>query len=750
MKQRPLYTVNYDLTNCDEEPLHLIRSVQQPAMLVVLDAVTLAVVAVSANAEVFWKDGVENLIGQQLEAFLPPTLTERLHDALKHDEVETLNPLAAPELRLERFPHGANVMLHRHHNLIYVEFEPMEKLISDSNFLYRVDKALQTVQSIQDEKALFAAVVREIRDLTQFDRVMLYRFDAEYNGDVIGEARREDLPPYLNLRYPHTDIPRQARELYFLNRKRQITSTRENEQTSIIYHPAIDQLDLTYVDNRGASPIHLEYLRNIGVGASLSIAIIVDQRLWGLIACHHQTPRLVDYRLRTMLSFMVKVMAGHLALWQSTDFRKQVLQTSIIRSRLFERMNEEYDIIKGLTESEADLLQLTEASGAVLLLDQEQYHLGDTPHPDEVLELAEWLLQKESSFTASHRLFEDFPRAAAFRTPPAGLLSIRLTDNPGEFVMWFRPEIVTTIDWGGQPDARKQITDGRVRLHPEMSFQKYTESIRGLARKWEQHHRDAAVTLRSDIKEVILQKYKEVTRLNGQLTNAYEELESFSYTVSHDLRAPLRNVKGFAEILQEDYSDALDEYGQSALNTIISSIGKMNQFINDILSFSRLGRTNLAVDLIDLESLLTDLWEEITGDNEDQAVLRLNLKAESMYGDHTQVRQVFLNLLSNSMKYASKERPPLISIDSEQNSEWVTIKVKDNGIGFSMKYADRIFAVFSRLVSDDQYPGTGVGLAITKRVLDKHRGTISVLSAPDEGACFTLQFPTSLKEEALV
>lgn len=735
------YTIKYDLTNCDAEPLHLIRSFQSPASLLVFSVETRTILAISDSEGMFWGDRAKSLIGQSTTDVLPVDMLERVVHSLDSPDLASQNPLVFPELRSEQFPHGTNLILHRKDDLLYLEFEPMERSISSSSFLYKVDKALQHIQSIQEETALYDSVVREVRKLTGFDRVMLYRFDEHYNGDVIGEDHKPGMPSYLNLRYPHTDIPKQARDLYFKNQIRHVSSTRAEDSVAIHYHPELGQLDLTMAANRGTSPIHLKYLNNIGVGASLSIAIIVDQQLWGLVACHHETPRLIDFRLRSMLGFMMKVMSGHLALWQSSAFRKDVLGTSIIRSRMFERMNEHYDILKGLLHSEEDLLGLTRASGAVILLDQEQYMVGQTPSEENVLQLVEWLGEQESTLYASHQLFKDFPPAKDFTNPPAGLISIRLTDTPGEYVLWFRSEIVTTVNWGGRPDSRKQILNGRVDLHPEMSFQKYAQSISGLAEEWEQYHVSAALTLRSDIKEVILQKYKQVSRLNGQLMSAYEELESFSYTVSHDLRAPLRNIKGFAEILQEDYFESMDDYGQSALMTIVNSVGKMNQFINDILSFSRIGRTKLVVSSIDLDQLMEDLWTELTLSDQRNPVLNVELNHPSVFGDYVQIRQVFLNLVSNALKYASAERTPVIRVESNLVDDMIEISVTDNGIGFDMRYADRIFAVFNRLVSEDSYSGTGVGLAITKRVVDKHHGQIEVWSAPNEGARFTVSLP---------
>ena len=740
-----LYPIQYDLSNCDEEPIHLIRSYQLPAVLLVCREATGEVVANSENATALWGRRARALLGTSVWDLLSTADQEVLDYGLSVDNLEAENPLFMGDVRGEGFAHGANLVAHRNAGLLYLEFEPLDAGLSQAAFLHRVDKSLQRVQRIDQEDTLFSSVVREVKALTKFDRVMLYQFDDEYNGEVVAEAREEEMEPFLHLRYPHTDIPKQARELFLRNQFRHTVSTAEDGSTGIVLSPELGQLDLGNATNRGVSPIHLKYLRNMGVGASLNIAIVVHRKLWGLIACHHRTEKFLDYRLRSMLGFMGKVVSGHLALWQSTDFRNRILQTSITRSHLFERMTENFDIVQGVTNGERELLKLTDSTGAAMFLDGEFYRFGRTPEETELHQTLDFLRTIDRTSYATHQLYEELPAARGFSEPVAGLLSIRLTENPGEYIIWFRPEIIQTINWGGRPDQRKEVVEGKVQLHPNLSFQRYAEKIRGVANPWLRHQIDGALALRNDIKEVILQKYKEATRLNGQLVNAYEELESFSYTVSHDLRAPLRTIKGFAEILEEDYHEQLDDEGRSALQTIVSSVGKMNQFINDILSFSRLGRTELQINDIVVEDLVREIWTEVTiGHAESE--LSTALAGLSLPGDHVQMRQLFLNLLSNAVKYSSKGQVARVAVEGHRDDDFITVTVRDNGIGFDMNYAERIFAVFNRLVTEDQYPGTGVGLAIAKRIMDKHHGTISVDSEPGQGAAFTVKFPVDLRQ----
>ena len=736
------YRQEYDLSNCDVEPVQFIRHYQQHAFLLAVAPESLLVSAFSGNFPGF--SGGEVIIGQALAAVLGEEAAETISQVLQSEDYQARNPLAL-SLNFETVgtrmfnvifnPSGANVLL---------EFEPYDGKLSSSSFLLRVDQALGYLQNSAFSDRLFDDVVKKIKLLTNYDRVMLYRFDQEFNGEIIAEARNEDLDPFLHLRYPHTDIPAQARRLFMINSVRHIVDTNPQEISAIYSHPDAGELDLTHSVNRGSSPIHLRYLNNMGVGASLNIALVVNQKLWGLISCHHQTPRFLDYRLRSIISLMGKVLSGHLALGEASHFRNQILSASVSRSRIFERMSKNYDIVEGLLWPESpNLLELTSAAGAAVLFDGKLQQVGQTPSAAEIDAIIMHLNTKPASLFASERFFEELPNARAFENPPAGLLSIRLTKQPAEYILWFRPEIRKTVLWGGNPNLRKQITKGKVELHPELSFKKWEEQLDGLAEPWAAHQLDAASGLRNDIKEVILQKYQEARRLNGQLADAYEELETFSYSVSHDLRTPLNNIKGFAQILQEDYGSQLDNFGQEALQTIVTSIGRMNSFIDNMLDFSRFNQQETTLAEVKLDTVIDEVWADLKHQIGSAQFSRKGGGAV-LKGDFGQLKQLLQNILSNAFKYSSKVEQPVVSLESGAENGNVFFRVSDNGIGMDMKKAGNIFTVFNRLVSQDEYEGTGVGLSIAHRIVERHKGKITVASEPGRGTTFTVVLPASI------
>jgi light-regulated signal transduction histidine kinase (bacteriophytochrome) len=231
-----------------------------------------------------------------------------------------------------------------------------------------------------------------------------------------------------------------------------------------------------------------------------------------------------------------------------------------------------------------------------------------------------------------------------------------------------------------------------------------------------------------------------IEKKNKQLTEANADLESFSYSVSHDLRAPLRSINGYANALAEDYMDKLDENGKRDLNIIVRNVSKMNKLIDDLLMFSKLGGKEIRRLDVDFAKLVRELCEESEKSPQTKIVLNDLIPAKA---DHALITQVWINLLSNAIKYSSKKENPLVEIGSERNNGEVIYFVKDNGAGFDMDYANRLFGVFQRLHKETEFHGTGIGLALVKRIVGKHHGRVWAEGRVNEGATFYFSLPAS-------
>jgi signal transduction histidine kinase len=231
-------------------------------------------------------------------------------------------------------------------------------------------------------------------------------------------------------------------------------------------------------------------------------------------------------------------------------------------------------------------------------------------------------------------------------------------------------------------------------------------------------------------------------KIEEELQIANQDLESFTYSVSHDLRAPLRALSGYSKILVEDYNEKLDEEGKKVIQAITSNAERMGMLIDDLLGFSRLGRKEVAKADVDMNEMVKDIILEIGNAMPHNAVIRAgNLSV--VKGDYVLLHQVMLNLISNAVKYSSKQKKPLVEVSSETTGDKIIISVKDNGVGFDMQYANKLFGVFQRLHSRQEFEGTGVGLAIVKRIIARHGGKVWAEGKLNEGAIFNFSLPIS-------
>ena len=525
---------------------------------------------------------------------------------------------------------GRQVLAHVSGRRLVLEVEPAQEGAQTLVFQQRLGEAIARVQGLADFATMFQDVTDIVAEISGYDRVSLYRFDEEYNGQVIAERIQPHHEPWFGLRYPASDIPKQARELYFRNRVRMLSDVRA-DQVFLRKHNdgairgATDgrrdarrwDLDLSLVDCRGLSPVHREYLENIGTAATMSIAIVLDGRLWGLFALHHDTPRYLDFELRGFLRFVGQVFSGHLALQTASEYRARVLEVNVNRSRLGDQISNLQEIGPALVGGDVTVMDLISAcDGAVVSAEGGLYRMGVTPTEDQLVKLERHVRHESDDplvYQTDH-LCGEFEGAEAYREQCAGVLLVWLDRERTEYIAWFRSEIEKKVEWAGAPGKHEVATsDGGKRLAPRKSFAKYTEQVRNRAEAWSEMDVDAALGLRSHIKDVVLRRFQQVKRVNAELAVAYREMENFSYTVSHDLRAPLRSIDGFAEILKEDYGEVLDGDGIMMLSRIQDSTRKMNVFIDDLLELAKLGVSAIEPRDLDIGTLAREVYDQLAG-----------------------------------------------------------------------------------------------------------------------------------------
>lgn len=740
----------------NREPIHIPGRIQPHGLLLVLSEPDLTIVQISSNSRSLLGYSPEELLNAPLDRLLDSQQLEMIADCLSKD-FQSVNPL---KIVIDTTVFDG--ILHRHAGLLILELEPSQTQ-EPSNFFgfYRLIKgAISKLQNAHTLSEMCAVMVQEVRQLTGFDRVMVYQFDAEGAGQVIAEDRTNANESYLELRYPATDIPDEAKQLFTLNWLRLIPDVQYTPVELIpLLNPLTDQpTDLSFAVLRSASPCHIEYLCNMGVRGSMTISLLKNKQLWGLIACHHNSPRYLSYEVRTACEFLGQVMSMELTTKEENEDLDYKIKLKSIQSNFVEIIPQHVNLLGGLLSDEANLLELVNATGAAIVWDDQFYTIGRTPDDNQLSDLLAWIeTQVEGNVYSTATLSSVYPAAESFSKIASGLLALAISRVNRNYILWFRPEVVQTVNWGGNPNGLDD--NGEVRFSPRKSFAAWQETVRGQSFAWKPCEIDAVLELRSAIVGLVLRQADELAKINLELERSNNELDSFAYIASHDLKEPLRGIHNYSSFLIEDYADVLSEDGVSKLQTLVRLTQRMEDLINSLLHFSRLGRVELDFKQTDLNELVAAVLDVFRISLEQTNVeIRIPRSLPTVMCDRVQMSEVFTNLISNAIKYNDRAAKwvelgflePVKSsrkrqMDDGDAPEMVTtFYVRDNGIGIPDHHLSNVFRIFKRLHGPTKYGGgTGAGLTIAKKIVERHGGDIWVESIAGEGSTFYFTLPDS-------
>lgn len=740
-----------DLTDCDREAIQVPGSIQPSGALLVLDGTAWTVLQASENVEHLLGTPVGVVLDKRLEEGLGnglgSALQNRLQETSLNRDARYLGTITvAEDTERPTSARDLHVIAHRLDDALIVELEPavVGGPVSFRNLYPLVQEFLTGMERVTTVEELCRFAAGMVRTLTGFDRTLVYRFDDDGAGTVVAEDRNDRLPSYLDHRFPASDIPAQARELYRRNRLRLIADAR---YTPVPIVPLLDPrtqrpLDLSAAGLRSVSPIHLEYMKNMGTAASMSISILRDGRLWGLLSCHHATPRGVPLEVRTACDLLGQSFSLQLAARERQTEMALRLDRSSLHVSLLAHIAHEDDLVAGLVKHPDELLRFADATGAAVVHDGKCHRVGKTPDETEILGLVGWL-----SDSVAQDLFETDSLSAhqaeaeAYKSVACGLLALSVSKLYRSYILWFRPEIVQTVTWGGDP--RKPVDESGHRLHPRNSFEAWKETVRLRARPWRASERAAVAEFRHAVVGIVLRKTEELAARSAELSRTNEELEAFSYSVSHDLRAPFRHIVGYAELLNEQHE--LSESGRRYVNTIIESACFAGVLVDNLLAFSQMARAGITPVMVDMDQLVSEVRREVMTDAVGRSVEWRVSPLPDSWADPVMMRLVLRNLLSNAVKYTRKRTKATIEVGSTLNASEVVYFVRDNGTGFDMQYVGKLFGVFQRLHRMEEFEGTGIGLANVRRIIARHGGRTWAEGALDRGATFYFSLPSAVK-----
>lgn len=743
-----------DLTNCDREPIHILGRVQPHGLLLVLREPELTIEQISGNSESIVGRVPDELIGGPLQQIISEEHSAALHVALAHEPLDD-NPLYVWTIQLPNSSGLFDGVIHRHNGVLILELEPVVQEPTPRRDMARLARnAIARMGRAPSFEAFCQTVAEEVRQLTSFDRVMVYQFDTDGHGSVVAEARDEQLESLLGLHYPASDIPKQARALYVMNWLRLIADVHATPALLVPeLHPQTGApLDMSFAVLRSVSPIHIEYLKNMGVGASMSISLVQHGQLWGLIACHHYAPKYISYETRAACEFLAQAVSLQIETQQRAAEHSYSEQLSGSIPRYIEFMSHADSWLSGLTANAPSLLTFVHAGGVALCSNATCILEGATPPKDAVRALVNWLMQQPpSEVYSTDRISAEYPPFAAYQSVASGVLALPISSEHGEYVVWFRPEEIQEVNWAGEPTKPVEVTEHGLRLSPRKSFELWKETVRGRSLPWQPFEIEAARRLRQAIVEVVVRHSLELARLNIDLERSNAELDAFAYVASHDLREPLRGIYNYANFLLEDYGDKIDQGGHAQVMTISRLARRMDTLLESLLQYSRVGRLDLAMHDVDLNDIVSEVLDVLRIRLHELGVtIRIPQPLPTVRCDRVRVSEIFYNLISNAAKYNDKaekwieigalgpedlkpeELPP-----ENSTLHGPVIYVRDNGIGIPDKHFASIFRIFKRLHGRDMYGGgSGAGLTIAKKIVERHNGMIWLASTPGVGTTF--------------
>jgi two-component system, chemotaxis family, sensor kinase Cph1 len=731
-----------DLTNCDREPIHIPGKIQNHGFIIALDD-NLAITHCSCNVAHFLNTEAEKLLGRSvsiLEEIISPNRESFINELIRLGmTVKGFIPLNPYPVYIQNT--CFNLLITRSGDFYILEFEPelsdIKKEIQSS-----IGASISEMLADADLEQLLFNTATQIKKIIEYDRVMIYKFHEDGHGEVVAEEKRPDLIPFLRLHYPASDIPRQARDLYKINLIRLISNVK-TEPSAVISVVDSTQypLDLTHIGLRAVSPIHIQYLKNMGVDSSFSISLMDKDELWGLIACHNYTPRYINYKQRETAKLIGQVLSSAISFRNNKEDESGKYRFKLKLDELTKNLLRDDHLHTALLNHQTTLLDVVDASGAVLIYDKSIFSIGQVPPESFIIKLVAWLkVNSEQVIFHSDNFPQLFPESETFRKICSGVLACRINRELDEYIIWFRPEIISTIQWAGNPE-KPALTNPLdiMQISPRTSFDAWSQEVRMTSAAWTVEEMDSAMHLREEVNFTINRKATELRVLNEKLKIAYDELNTFSHTVSHDLRNPLSSVKGFIELLLME-EETLTEDMKFILGRALVNANKMEIMIREILKYSKAGSLPVARSPVNMKIILEEIKQELIIGMKHPELEIIIGHTPLIHGDPVMVNQIFSNIIGNAVKYSGKQDKPMVTVSGGEVENGIQYCIRDNGIGIKADESEKIFGLFSRSAQAAEFEGSGVGLAIVQKLVKKHEGRVWVESEPGQGSSFFIFF----------
>ncbi|MNK42868.1 Bacteriophytochrome [compost metagenome] len=713
------------LANCDSEPIHVPGAIQPLGVLLAFGADGTLRYASENAAQAL--NAPLALGAPCLPGALPAVLADYLSTWLDNSD-----PIFDP-LTMALGAITYDVIGHRNANgLTIIELEQRADStgIAEPERIYR---SIERVRRQRDIQGLLDSMVREVQRATGFDRVMAYRFHPDDSGEIVAEQHRDSLDDWVGRRYPAGDIPAQARRLYTVNTLRQIADA-NYQPVRVLAAPSSDPhpLDMSFCVLRSVSPIHLEYMANMGVRASMSLSLVIGGRLWGMIACHHHTPRPIPYPVRLACEALAQVLSAALANIEGSERAEQARQSAGLVSQLAERVSASENVPQALSLGKETPASLIPSDAALCLWGNSVTVFGGIAPRGELAGILCALDQSGQRLVHTTNIARDYPELQTDLVPYAGLLACKFDPMNNGWLIWLRKEQIETVVWGGKPEKQYAVGSLGPRLTPRGSFEAWQEVVRGICTPWLPAELEAADNLRDELSHIATSRAVDVDRARTALLAM----------LGHDLRDPLQSISMAATLLSQTDSGA--RMGER----IRYSSGRMQRLISQVLDLSRLqGGLGLGIEkrLCDLSGLINSLIEE-----KRQAYPGLRIEPDvppglTLMADTDRMAQVITNLMSNARQHGAPRQP--IIVRAAQADDTIELRVVNHGGPIAEDLLAHLFSPFKpeSMGQPRNRNGLGLGLYIAEQVVRDHGGQITV-DCRDGLVIFTVTLPRGMHE----
>jgi two-component system, chemotaxis family, sensor kinase Cph1 len=732
---------NVDLSNCDREQIQFAGAVLPHGFLLTLREPEFTITQASQNAGAIFNIDVKELIGQHLANLMEHEQVESIRERAQRSPLDGApTRVAIVQLQGKEW----NVLAHRYDHVLFLEFEPRsiqgEQSVEDLHSELR--EAIGKIQKAKASQEFLDLAVDRIRTFTGFDRVMAYKFLQDGSGWVRSESVIAGQIAYLGLHFPPSDIPAPAKRLFTLSWLR--------HQPDIHYSPVPiipennpltgGPLDLSYALLRSVSVMYTGYLKNMGTDASMVMTLLKDGRLWGLIACHHHSgPKHVPYEVRAACEFVANMVSLLISEKEELEFSDYKVNLKNTQAALVEGMSKSGEFAHTLANGSPNLMDFVHAEGAAVANDGRISLIGTTPSEDQVRSLIDWMsVHIPQEVFATDSLVSVFPDATGFREVASGVLAIRFAATKKDYLLWFRPEVLQTVKWAGDPRKPVDISDDGERLLPRTSFALWKESVRLKSSPWLELEVHAARELRLAILELILRQTEKLGALYKTLERSHMELDAFAYVASHDLKEPLRGIHNYSRFLLEDCAEQLRPEDVEKLHAMARLTRRMEDLLDSLLHYSRVSRKELRPALCDLNKTVSDVLDSLSVRiSESRADISVPRPLPKIEMDEVSISEVFSNLISNALKYNDKPEKSVEIGFEERPGAPTVLYVRDNGIGIEAEHLDTVFVIFRRLHGPQDFGGgTGAGLTIARKIVQRQGGRMWIESSPGIGSTF--------------